>query len=162
MVVGDALRRHGIRAVLTGGACAGLHSDGSFSSLDVDFVLSGTVTQSQLDGAMQTVGFRRYRDRYVHPETRFFVEFVAGPLAVGSVAVEPIEHATGALRLLVLSPTDACRDRLAAFYHWNDRGSLDVAVAIASRNAVDMDSIRRWSLKEDALAKFEEFRRALK
>jgi hypothetical protein len=29
IVVGDALRRHGVRAILTGGACASLHTAGA-------------------------------------------------------------------------------------------------------------------------------------
>lgn len=41
-------------------------------------------------------------------------------------------------RTLALSPTDACRDRLAAFYHWSDRGGLAAAVAIAQRHRVNM------------------------
>ena len=39
--VGDALRRHGIRAVLTGGACACLRSGGAYDSVDIDFILLG-------------------------------------------------------------------------------------------------------------------------
>lgn len=160
--VGDGLRRHGIRAVLTGGACASLHSKGVHTSLDVDFVLSGTVTQPQLDLAMHEAGFHRDRDRYVHPDTRFFVEFVPGPLAVGHTVVEPIEYASGALRLLALSSTDACRDRLAAFYHWNDRNSLAAAIAIARISTVDLEVIRRWSVGEGAGSKLDEFLGALK
>lgn len=65
-------------------------------------------------------------------------------------------------RALVLSPTDSCRDRLAAFYHWNDRQSLEVAVAIARRNRVNMAAIRRWSIAEGAARGFDEFLAELK
>ena len=57
--VGNALRRHGIRAVLTGGACASLHCGGAYVSADMDFILLGHVTQAALDAAMGSVGFRR-------------------------------------------------------------------------------------------------------
>ena len=158
MHVGDALRRHGIRAVLTGGACASLHSGGAYSSVDTDFIVSGRVTQAALDTAMASVGFRRRGDRYVHPRVRFYVEFPRGPLAVGrDYRVTPVDHRRGSARALVLSPTDSCRDRLAAFYHWSDRQSLAVAVAIALRHRIKLDVIRRWSVGEGAAARFEEF-----
>jgi hypothetical protein len=59
IVVGDALRRHGVRAILTGGACASLHTAGAYSSVDMDYIVTGPVSQPQLDKAMATVGFSR-------------------------------------------------------------------------------------------------------
>lgn len=162
MTVGDALRRHGIRAVLTGGACASLHCGGGSHSVDVDFVLSGTVTQEALDAAMRSVGFTRHRDRYVHAVVPFFVEFPTGPLAVGGdFRVRPVERRLREARALVLSPTDSCRDRLSAFYHWRDRQSLRTAVAIALRNRVSRALIRSWSVDEGHAEGFEEFVREL-
>lgn len=156
--VGDALRRHGIRAVLTGGACASLHSGGAYYSVDMDFILLGHVTQAALDAAMGSVGFRRKGDRYLHPGARFYVEFPRGPLAIGGdYRLRPVEHRLGRSRALVLSPTDSCRDRLAAFYHWNDRQSLAVSVSIALRNRVNLAAIRRWSSAEGAAHGFDEF-----
>lgn len=161
--VGDALRRHGIRAVLTGGACASLHSGGAYYSVDVDFILLGHVTQAELDAAMGSVGFKRRGDRYLHPHARFYVEFPRGPLAIGGdYHIKPVEHRQRRARALVLSPTDSCRDRLAAFYHWNDRQSLAVAVSIALRNRVNLAAIRRWSITEAAEHRFDEFLAELK
>ena len=62
----------------------------------------------------------------------------------------------------MLSPTDACRDRLAAFYHWHDRQSLGVAVSIAVRNRVKLAAIRRWSVGEGMKHGFDEFLDELK
>src|SRR3989304_5610294 len=83
VLVGDTLRRHGIRSVLTGGACASLPSGGRYQSVDMDFILMGPTTRAALDAAMATLGFRRQRDRYVNPRVRFYVEFPRGPLAGG-------------------------------------------------------------------------------
>lgn len=161
--VGSALDRHGIRGVLTGGACASVYTGGAYHSVDVDIILSGTVSRSQLDAAMASVGFERRRDRYVHPGLPFFVEFPRGPLAIGADHnIRPVTYRRGAYRMLVLSATDACRDRLAAFYHWNDRQSLEVAVLIASRHRVRMSAIQRWSAAEAAPDRFEIFRLELK
>jgi len=138
VTVGDALRRHGIHAVLTGGACASLYTHGAYQSRDMDFIVAGAVTQPGLDRAMASVGFHRSGDRYVHPQVLFYVEFPRGPLAIGDdYQIVPVTRSTAAGRALVLSATDSCRDRLAAFYHWNDRQSLDVAVSIARRNRID-------------------------
>ncbi len=161
--VGEALRRHGIRAVLTGGACASVHSGGAYHSVDMDFILLRPVTQAALDAAMHSVGFRRKGDRYLHPRARFYVEFPRGPLAIGGDhRIRPVEHRRQRARALVLSPTDSCRDRLAAFYHWHDRQSLAVAVSIALRNRLNLARIRRWSIAEGAAPAFDEFLAALR
>jgi hypothetical protein len=152
VAVGDALRRAGIRAVLTGGACAHLYSGGVYQSLDADFVLTAPCSPEDLDRALASVGFRRVRDRYVHRGIPFFVEFPKGPLGIGEdFRIQPVWRIRGSGRTLALSATDACRDRLAAFYHWNDRQSLAAAVAIAARNRVAFGKVREWSRKEGHL-----------
>jgi hypothetical protein len=86
------------------------------------------------------------------------VEFPRGPLAVGAdLEVRPIALGRASARLLALSATDSCRDRLAAFFHWNDRQSLAVALQIAKLHEIDLDLIRRWSEGEGHAARFEEF-----
>jgi hypothetical protein len=57
----------------------------------------------------------------------------------------------------MLSATDACRDRLAAFYHWNDRQSLAAAVAVAIRNPIALGKVRRWSHQEGHLDRYGVF-----
>jgi len=160
---GDALRRAGIRAVLTGGACASLHTGGRYSSVDADFVLVGEVERSDLDEALAPLGFRRSGDRYVHSETDFYVEFPRGPLAIGSDdQIRPVEQVSGRLRYLTLSATDSCRDRLAAFYHWNDRQSFAVAVQIALGNRLGWSTIHRWSATEGFADGYEAFLQAVR
>jgi hypothetical protein len=162
-VVSRTLHEAGIRAVLTGGASASVHSDGDYLSHDLDYILESRVTQKQLDAAMAVAGFARSADRYVHPKSAFFVEFPRGPLAIGDDdLVTPVEVRIGNTRVLTLSATDACRDRLAAFYHWNDRQSLDAALKIARRRRVNLVAIGRWSEAEGKSAQFEEFHRALR
>ncbi len=163
VVVGDALRRHGIRAVLTGGACACLHTRGRYVSRDVDYVLPAETVLSMLDAAMAAIGFRRDGSRYIHSKCKFFVEFPAGPLAIGQdSSPRPVLIRRGSLRTLSLSATDACRDRLAAFYHWGDRQALNAAIQIAIANRIGIQRIRAWSVAEGATARFEEFLVAVK
>ena len=152
VAVGDALRRAGIRAVLTGGACANLYSGGAYLSLDADFVLTGPCTTEELDGTLGTLGFERRRDRYIHRLVPFFVEFPRGPLGIGEdFRIRPVWRNRRAAKTLALSATDACRDRLAAFYHWNDRQSLAAAGAIALRNRLALGKVRNWSRREGHL-----------
>ena len=79
----------------------------------------------------------------------------------GDLDVQPVPLGSAERTTLALSPTDSCRDRLAAFFHWSDRQSLTVAVEIAHRNQVDRARIRRWSKAEGHLAQFEEFEKEL-
>ena len=161
--VAAALESAGFRAVLTGGACATIYSAGAYQSRDLDFILEAGGGQRALDRAMTSLGFQRQSDRYVHPKTTFFVEFPRGPLAIGDdTAIRPVRLAVPRGHTLALSATDACRDRLAAFYHWSDRQSLEAAVAIARRHRVNMRLIAAWSAREGAGDRFEEFRRAVR
>jgi hypothetical protein len=157
--VGDALREAGISAVLTGGACAAIYSRGGYQSHDLDYIIRGDASRRALDQAMARIGFGREGDRYVHFTCPFFVEFPRGPLAIGDdFQIMPVTLRLRRGSTLALSTTDACRDRLAAFYHWDDRQSLEAALAIARKQTVNMNRIRRWSLREGFLSKFEEFR----
>lgn len=156
--VGDALRRAGIRAVLTGGACASLYAAGAYQSLDADFVLVGACATEDLDRALATLGFARDRDRYVHPRVPFFVEFPRGPLGIGEdFRIRPVWKRRRKARTLALSATDSCRDRLAAFYHWNDRQALATAVAIAVHERVTLARVREWSRAEGQSKAFAVF-----
>jgi len=163
VAVGAQLGRHGITAVLTGGACVSFYTDGAYVSKDADFVIKGKVQQRALDTALADLGFVRTGDRYVHADVPFYLEFPPGPLAIGSDrAIRPVEVASAGDVALALSPTDSCRDRLAAFYHWSDRQSLQLAVAVARHQAVDLKAIRTWSRAEGSLDGFEEFLRELR
>jgi hypothetical protein len=160
--VGSALERAGIRAVLTGGGCATIYTKGEYQSEDLDFVLQSSTSQSLLDQAMASIGFQRRGDRYHHPKSRFFVEFPLGPLGIGrDLDLKPLPLKIGQTRILALSATDSCRDRLAAFFFWNDRQSLETAVQIALRKTVDLKAVSAWAISEGMADRLEEFTRAL-
>lgn len=153
-----ALEKAGLQAVLTGGACAALYSGGAYQSSDLDFILLDTVSADLLTRAMATIGFVPRGGHFVRPGLPFFVEFPKGPLAIGQdVRIRPVRFPIRGRGVSALSATDACRDRLAGFYHWGDRASLLAAVAIARRNRVDLRAIRSWSEGEDARGRLEEF-----
>ena len=135
-----------------------IHSGGDYRSEDLDYILQSAPTQKTLDDAMAGIGFKRKVDHYVHPRTDFFVEFPRGPLSIGADPhISPAELRVRAKTVHALSPTDSCRDRLAAFYYWSDRQGLDAAVAIALRKRVNLRKIREWSAAENALDRYREF-----
>lgn len=159
---GAALKRAEVEAVLTGGACASLHSAGAHLSQDIDFVLAAEAPGPRIPGALSGIGFHRVRDRFEHGTSPFWIEFPRGPLAIGGdLDIEPVLLSSPRGPYLSLSATDSCRDRLAAFYHWDDPQSLEVALAIARRNVVDLERIRRWSRNEGKTDAFRLFRSRL-
>jgi len=161
--IAGALKKAKIRAVLTGGGCATIYTGGEYQSEDLDLIIQSAPTRQELDDAMRSIGFRRELDHYIHPKTDFFVEFPRGPLAIGrDLGITPVTIRVGSKSITALSATDSCRDRLAAFYHWGDRQSLDTAILIALSQKVNLAVIRTWSVAEKSTERFEEFERELK
>jgi len=154
------LESRGIRVVLSGGGCVAIYAADHYVSMDLDFIDRLPTTRRRLKQALAEIGFTEKKRYFAHPDTDYFLEFPSGPLAVGNEPVAEIDELhleTGILRLL--SPTDCVKDRLAAFYHWNDRQCLQQAVWVAQARVVDWDEIARWSQREGETGKFEVFRK---
>ena len=156
------LENAGITTTLTGGACVAIWSGGSYVSRDLDFIEEGPVPRRQVKSVLAKIGFRE-KDRYfVHPETEFFVEFPTGPLTVGDERVHTVAtRDTGVGRLRLLSPTDCVKDRLAAFFHWNDTMALEQALLVAKEQPIDVADLRRWASLEGQIDKLTVFEEAL-
>ena len=152
----------GITITLTGGACVAIWSGGSYVSRDLDFIEEGPVPRRQVKSVLAKIGFSE-KDRYfVHPETEFFVEFPTGPLTVGDERVHTVAtRDTGVGRLRLLSPTDCVKDRLAAFFHWNDTMALEQALLVAKEQPIDVADLRRWANLEGQIDKLTVFEEAL-
>jgi hypothetical protein len=112
---------------------------------------------------MKSIGFEEEGRHFVHPDTKFFVEFPTGPLAIGKERIERASELSTAIgRLRLLTPTDCVKDRLAAFFHWKDRPSLEQALLVARDQKIDMNDVRKWSALEGHEPKFREFERRLR
>lgn len=161
-LVCDACRTQAIDVVLSGGACVSIFAKNRYQSFDLDFVLTSAVPRRKLRRVMEGLGFREDGRHFRHRESAFIVEFLQPPLSVGSEPVREIrEVRRGSRTLRLLSPTDCVKDRLAAFYHWNDQPSLEQAVLVCATNDVDLREVRRWSRQEGMPEKHGLFRRAL-
>ena len=157
------LRKHGIEVVLSGGAAVGIYSSGKYVSKDLDMVRMHMAQRRSIKAAMTAIGFEEERGRHFkHPESEQLVEFLPDPPTVGEDPVSRIDeipYATGTLK--IISPTDCVKDRLAGYYHWQDRQSLAQAVLVAKENAIDLSEIEQWSRREGRLDKFKDFRAQL-
>ncbi|HXM19309.1 MAG TPA: hypothetical protein VN934_10950 [Candidatus Tumulicola sp.] len=158
-----------LKVVLTGGSAATFYAPQSYQSYDADFVAVFAVdeeSQRQLVAAMSDLGYdldgrRIFQNRNGNP---FAVEFPKGPLAVGGDYIQRYDTVRrGEEMLNVITATDSVRDRLAAYYSWDDRSSLQTAVSVclAVPEKVDLTNVEGWSRREGQLDKHAEFVRLL-
>ncbi|MBI5300195.1 MAG: hypothetical protein HY877_07905 [Deltaproteobacteria bacterium] len=157
------LEKAGISVVLSGGGCVSIYSDNQYQSRDLDFVM-GDYSLKELDPLMLELGFQRTQSHrhYENPECPYFVEFPPAPLTVGDEFVTKtalIKNKYGRLRLL--RPVDSVKDRLAAFYHWKDRQSLEQAFMICVTKKIDMKELAKWSKAEGAAEQYQNFQKML-
>lgn len=155
----QALADAGISVTLSGGACVAIWSGGAYESVDLDFIEEGIVGRREIRRVLEKLGFEERQRFFAHPDTDLLIEFPSGPLAVGDEPVgEVVERRfpTGVLRLL--SPTDCVKDRLSAWFHWNDRQALEQALLVARAQHIDAAEIRRWAKAEGRIEAFEVFR----
>lgn len=156
--VQDSLQAEGIQTVLSGGSAVSFYSSDKYVSKDLDLINTSFSRRSKIRAVMDKLGFHEQGRYFIHPETRFFIEFPDGPLSVGEEPVKEIsefELSTGTLR--VLSPTDCVKDRLCAFYFWNDLQGLEQAILVTKSQQVDLKEIKRWSKVEEKEKEFKVF-----
>ena len=157
----DALQGQDIHVVLSGGSAVSFYSGNKYVSNDLDLINTTLSNEAELSWQWK-YGFQEKGRYFINPETQFFVEFPDGPLSVGEEPVKEIREfqlATGTLR--IVSATDCVKDRLCAFYFWNDQQGLAQAVLVAKNQNVDLKEIKRWSRAENKEREYEIFKKKL-
>jgi hypothetical protein len=157
-IVSDTLTKANIIAVLTGGGVVTVYSENEYQSDDLDFI--SPASSQKLEAAMSQIGFSKEGRYFIHPNTNYYVEFPPSPLMIGEQYIDYKEctvQKIGELELHILTPTLCVMDRLAGFYHWNDRQSLDQAVMVAKRHPIDFKRVKSWSTKEKKQKKYQDF-----
>lgn len=155
----DSLLVEGIKVVLSGGSAVSFYSSDKYVSKDLDLINILFAKRRNIKSVMEKLGFQEQGRYFINPATRFFVEFPDGPLSVGEESVKEVsefELATGTLR--VVSATDCVKDRLCAFYFWNDQQGLAQAVLVANDQIVDLKEIKRWSKTEGKEREYDIFK----
>lgn len=158
----DSLQSQDIHVVLSGGSAVSFYSSNRYVSNDLDLINTNFAKRSKIKSAMEKIGFQEKGRYFINPETQFFVEFPDGPLSVGEEPVKEISKfqlATGTLR--IVSATDCVKDRLCAFYFWNDQQGLAQAVLVAKSQNVDLKEIKRWSKAENKESEYQAFKTKL-
>lgn len=150
------LRENGINVVLSGGGAVSIYSDHKYVSKDLDFIGRFDIDHKKVESVMENIGFHKTGRYYHHPQTSYFAEFISGPATVGQDPIgEVVEIQLGTGLIRVISPTDAVKDRLAAYYHFKDHQGLEQAILISTSNEIDITSVEEWSIREGKKDEFE-------
>lgn len=159
--VSEELRKKGIDTILVGGACVTIYSKNRYMSYDLDYVTYEDT--KNVKKAIQTLGFIEKNRYFQHADCPWLIEFVSPPVAIGSEAIHKfnkIETSLGTIK--ILRPVDSVKDRLANFYHWNDKQGLDQAISISLEQKIDFKELERWSIHENHEVKFRIFEASFK
>ncbi|MEK7146390.1 MAG: hypothetical protein AAB802_04405, partial [Patescibacteria group bacterium] len=112
---------------------------------------------------MFDLGFKNLGKDFYHDDCKFTAEFPGYELVIGDEPMKPEgKIKSGKFTLQLLSPTQCVMDRLAAFYHWKDRQSLQQAIMVAQNHPVKLKAIEVWSAKEGMSDRYKVFLNALK
>jgi len=149
--VSQVLEAADIKATLSGGGAVSIYTRNEYESKDLDFVTSER--REHLLAALAPLGFVLASDRrhFSHPHTDIFLEFPAAPLQFGNRVLQhddvpKLDTRWGPLR--VVTPTLCVMDRLAAFWHWQDRQSWDQAVLVARHHQLEYDTLLVYAVEE--------------
>jgi len=159
-LVHTKFNEHNMETVLVGGACVAIYSGNRYLSYDLDFVTYET--RGKIKEALSELGFELKGKYFSRSDCPYFIEFVTPPVAVGEELVHHfkiLDTLFGQIKLL--TPTDCIKDRLASFFHWDDRQALEQAIMVFQNQKIDLQEIKRWVKAENQLDKFKEFTKAL-
>ena len=152
-VVVRQLEKHEISCVLVGGACVSIYTNEKHASHDLDFI--SPYSHESITTALSEIGFKKEGRYFVHPDTELYVEFPTGPVAIGNEhSVKPEGQLKVRNTLIkMFSPTQCVMDRLAAWFHWNDRRSLIHALWVCEKHPINLSKVKKWAKQEDKSAK---------
>ena len=161
-LVSEQLRMGGVEVLLVGGSCVSLYTENRYLSYDLDFITHSSLRE--IEPLLADIGFQRKSTRHFsRGDCPFFVEFVSPPAAIGN---EPVREKailqTKSGRIVMLTPTDSVKDRLAAWYHWKDPQCLEQALLVAAAQKVELAEVRRWSAREGFKEAYGTFEKRLK
>ncbi|NGX52784.1 MAG: hypothetical protein KR126chlam5_01089 [Candidatus Anoxychlamydiales bacterium] len=162
-IISKKLKDHSIDSILVGGGCVSIYSQNRYQSYDLDYVVYED--KKKIAKALNELDFYEKGGRFIHKDCDYYIDFVAPPIAIGNEPIVNYEyHRTPLGTIKMLTATDSVKDRLAAFYHWDDKQSLDQALIICktASQKIDINEIRRWSKNEGHLRKFKKFLELLK
>lgn len=162
-IISKKLKENDIDSILVGGACVSIYFQNRYQSYDLDYVTYEDM--KKVEKALNKLNFQKKGRYFINKDCEYYIEFVSPPVAIGNEPIKNYEyHQTPFGTIKMLTATDSIKDRLAAFYHWDDKQSLDQAIIIykAVSQKIDVNELKRWSKNEGQLKKFEIFLKYLK
>ena len=157
-IVQETLRKKGIDSTVVGGSCVEIYSNSKYTSGDIDIVSEYSL--EEIENALTGLNFKR-KDKtriFERKDCEYFLDFVQPPLAIGNAPVKQLSNIktkNGIIKLL--TPSDCVKDRLAAYFYWDDKQSMEQAILVAKTNTLDYKDIERWAKEELNLIKYKEF-----
>jgi hypothetical protein len=155
--VSKVFEESGFDVFLVGGSCVTIYTKNKYQSYDLDFI---TYESSKtIKSMMKKLNFEYDTAKYFkNPECEFFVEFLTPPVSIGEDNVEIFHKRKTAIGTLkMLTPLDCVKDRLLAFFHWDDQQSLEQAVLVAKDQNIDRKHLIDWAKKENMSEKLKIF-----
>jgi hypothetical protein len=156
-IISSQLNKNNIEVVLVGGACVSLYSNNQYLSYDIDLVTDTPIRK--ISPVLGKLGFISTGGRlFQNPKCKFLIDFPAPPVSIGDGPVlrfNNLKTRFGVIQLL--TPTDCVKDRLAAYFFWNDRQSLDQAIMVSKAKKVSFTDIKKWAEKQGEIEKYKEF-----
>jgi hypothetical protein len=161
-IVSRKLLSYGVEAILVGGACVSIYSNNKYQSNDLDLITYSSL--KTVASALGELGFIPQSSRHFkHPECPFYIEFISPPVAIGEEPIEVFaEWRTSRGKIKLLTPTDCVKDRLAAYFYWDDFQAFNQAIMVAGENKIDFKKVRQWADKENHLNKYNEFAKKMR
>lgn len=160
--VSTALHSAGLRVVLVGGSAATFYAPHAYQSQDLDFIArfaADDEREHKLVEVLAALGYELEGRTFVHKHGNpFTIEFPMGPASIGDEVVQHFDTVHQDNRILVIvTPTDCIRDRLAHFFYWNDRTALTAAIGVAQahKSSIQFEHIRTWAAKLAAESRIE-------
>ena len=155
--ISEELRKEGIELILVGGACVTIYSKNRYQSYDLDFITYEDM--HKVKHVLSKYGFESQSKYFVRQNCPWIIEFVSPPVAVGNEPVRnfsDVKTKMGTIK--ILRPTDCVKDRLASFYHWNDRQGLEQALDVCLEvQEINFSELESWSENEGFVEKYQEF-----
>jgi hypothetical protein len=156
-IISDHLKKNDINVVLVGGACVSIYSDNKYLSYDIDLITDSSI--KTITPILEQLGFKNIQSRlFENSQCKFLIDFPAPPVSIGDKPVSEYNYLNTRFGIIcLLTPTDCVKDRLAAYFFWNDQQSLDQAVMVAKRNKIDIQDVKKWAEKQGELDKYNIF-----
>ena len=158
--IAQHLKARNIDVVLVGGLAVACYTDNRYLTKDIDMVDISYQSPSALQSAMKALGFQKKGRVYVSDKTDIVVEFPSAPLSVGDEFItQHTEFKTEQGAIPILLALDVVKDRLAAYFHWQDKQSLVQALCIMLCHSISPNEVRAFCIKESSQETFQKLAR---